>query len=214
MKLFPPIVLRGDFDAAKNHRGVPLIEFPGAGRHSFVMSGVFVGQSNHLRIMSMLRSVGFVPRTTVNHTTAMVVYSSDIDAEAAMHGTMPGKLAAAVNNGVPFILNEAAACDVLGIIFNMPKDRRELMLAQSAALSKEPSDPQKQTGRSSRLALGYILEAWSHQGRVVGIVDHFPTSRSDVDLAHRVRDMIEQMGLRGFTVDRTPNSTSVVFNGY
>jgi len=208
MKAFPPVTLRGDLEAAKNHRGVNIGNFPKTGRHTFVMSGVFVGPSNQLQIASKLEQLGFLRRTTVNHTTALVVYSSEIDPSVAI----PGKLAAAIDTEVPFILNEAAACELLDITFMIPKTRKEEMAA--IAEGRRPGDTYQKTGRSSRLALGYILEAWGQPGVEIRIHDHFGSTAADRNLACMIHDMIDKLGLRGFNVERRLHDPMVVFHGY
>jgi len=159
----------------------------------YVISGEFLSGSNRMAICNAMETLGYRRAKQLNRNVRVVIYSSSPTAE------LGNKLDEAAEMQIPIQMNEAAACAVLGVPFSAP--------AKPVA-----QDHGRKRGKSSRAAMGYLLEAWCNEGRVVHITDHFPTPAADRMCAGIVQDMISTLNLKGFVVDSI--AKTVVFNGY
>jgi hypothetical protein len=59
-------------------------------------------------------------------------------------------------------------------------------------------DTYRRTGRSTRQALGYIIDCLNNPRRTYHIVDHFGTRNANVCLLNTIEEMVDKLHLVGF----------------
>jgi len=70
----------------------------------------------------------------------------------------------------------------------------------------------RQTGKSTAIALKTIAKAIENPGQVIYIVDHFNQAQSNRSLAYEINGMITKLNLRGLDLKNNLAGSSLVFN--
>jgi len=72
-------------------------------------------------------------------------------------------------------------------------------------------DQFRATGRSTRRALIYIIQAMTNPGGVVNVRDHWGTHDSDVNLVLRCQELVDGMKLEGFVFNKSARTITCNF---
>jgi len=81
-----------------------------------------------------------------------------------------------------------------------PLNSRKEVLTKLRALVGDEED--RITGRTTGIALETIGKAIQYHGELVVIKDHHGTLEADKNLQRIIKDVIESLGLKGFTFSR------------
>ncbi len=200
-KKYPPVLQLTGYPIVGTPRNIAPLQtwLNNLGKMTFVLSGEFAHSANRLNIQSALRGAGFRSTASVTADTGIIVYSS-----VAVSNSK--KLVVAQELRVPVIMNEAAACDLLRLHFKQPS------VPSPSERQGSWEEARRATGRSSRMAMAYLHQAWSNLGKPVVVSDHYGTREADLHCLLRIKSMVDQLRLKGFEFNQV--DMTVVFNGY